>query len=256
MAKSSKLHELLAVKTTKEGEIDALLKEHMSTFKDKHQLFKKSKTVFTPNSEKEGELAQPVVEDETPLVTTVAKEAGFIFNKFAETIDLLHTIDLANCEAKADIVVDGEVFATGVPSTFLVHLEKRFNQIIKLIESIPTADPAMGFAPDNSMGANVLQASPIVRHRTSKIEEFLTVVPATKEHAAQVVKQVKDVVVGNVTKYQWTSLPTTHQKSELIERAIKLKNAVVEARARANCHAIEQKRIFGPMKDYILYPLS
>lgn len=251
----AKLHELLAVKPTKEGEVDALMKDHAKKFASDHHLFKKVEKVFTPASEKEGEAPKAVVEESTKLVTTVAKEADFVLSKFTECLDLLYTIDAANCEAVADIVCNGAVFAEAVPATFLVHLEKRLNQVIKLIESMATADPAIDFTLDPSLGPNVLKST-LTRPRTAKLEEWITIVEATKEHPAQAKLVTRDIVTGMVVTHNWVSLPTVNQKSQLFERAVALKNAVVEARARANCLEIEQKKIFGKMKDFILRPLN
>ncbi len=243
----AKLHELLAVKPTRESETDALMKDHAKKFKADLHLFQKTKKVFAQATEEAGAVAAPKVEEDTVLVTTLKKEA--------EMLDLLFTIDLANTQASEPLIHDGLDFGT-VPATFLVHLEKRLNQVLDMAQGMATADPAAGFKPDAAMGVNVLQAEPIARPRTAKIEEFITVAPATDKHAAQVAKVTKDVVTGTVTTYHWTTLPTVHQKSEMIARVVALKDAVVQARARANCHEVKQQKVFGRMMDYVTAPLS
>ena len=252
----SKLHELLAVKPTRESETEVLMKDHAKKFAGDHHLFKKTTKSFTPATEQAGVEVKDVVEEDTKLVTTVAKELAFVLEKFAGCVDLNYTIDFANTQAFETLQHDGIYFAASVPATFLVHLEKKLNQVLSLVQSIATADPAAGFKPDPDMGANVLLADPITRPRTAKVEEYITVAAATDKHPAQVAKVVKDIVQGHVTTKNWVSLPTVHQKAEMIARIVALKDAVVQARARANCYDIEQKKIFGGIMEYIMEPLT
>lgn len=252
----SKLHELLAVKPTRESETEVLMKDHAKKFAGDHHLFKKQMKVFKPATEQVGVETKDVVEEDTVLVTTVAKELAFVLEKFAHCVDLNFTIDVANTQAFETLEHDGVVFSNRVPATFLVHLEKKLNQVLTLVQAIATADPAAGFKPDYSMGENVLKADPITRPKTAKIEEFVTVAQATDKHPAQVQKVTKDVIQGHVTTTNWVSLPTVHQKAEMIARIVALKDAVVQARARANCYDVEQQKIFGRMMEYITAPLT
>lgn len=252
----NKLHELLAVKPTREGEADNLMKKHTASFKSELHLFSRTKKVFFPATEGvDG--AKEVVEEDRPLVTSVAKEARFVLDKLTDCVDLNYTIDCANTEAKADIILDNDIpIVKDVPATFLVHLEKRLNQVLKLVEDMATADPAAGYQPDPSEGPNVLKANDVRRARTNKIEKYQVIVPPTVQHPANVVKVTTDEVVGYVTTYNWSTLPTTNQKSDMIARIVKLRDAVVSARARANCHEVEQKKMFGKFVNYILSPIE
>jgi hypothetical protein len=253
----AKLHELLAVKPTREGETDALVKDHAKKFKADLHLFGKVKKVFEPATEETGgKTPEPVVEEDTVLVTTLAKELAFVLGKFADCMDLLYMIDVGNVVAREDVVLGARTFATGVPATFLVHVEKRLNQILDLATGMATADPAAGYAPDASMGANVLKAEPIRRSRTAKVESYMSVAKATDKHPEQVVKVTKDVVTGHLTTTNWTSLPTVDQKSQMISRIVALKDAVAQARARANCVDVAPQKMFGEMVAYIMEPMT
>lgn len=248
----NKLHELLAVKPSKEGEATNIINSHASTFKGNHALFQGRKKVFNPTTGSDNDDLSEQVREEVPLTTTVAKEFKFCLDKFGETVDLLATIDRANTLAKADVVVGGEVMFKDVPATFLVHLEKRLNQILLLVKNIPTADPVKGFAPDRSLGENVLAARPVTRDSTNKVEEWVTVVEPTDKHPAQIKLMTKDVKIGELTTFEWSGLPTTAQKSNLILRATELRDAIVTARARANCHEVKQEKIFDKVTNYLM----
>ena len=255
--KGTSLHEMLAVKPTREGEVAKLMASHTSTFKSQHHLFKKVKRVYEKATEQEGEKVEPVIEEETPLVTTVAKEANFVLTKFGEMVDLLYTIDHANTQAKGDIVLsDGTKIASDVPATFLVHLEKRVNEVIDLIQAMATADPVQGFKIDTDAGKNILQARPLRRPRTANVIEYPIVAPATDKHPAQVKEVSRTILTGHTTTYEWSGLPTVAQKSDLMRRATEIKNSVAKARARANETKVEQKRIFDPIQKYILQGLE
>jgi hypothetical protein len=54
------------------------------------------------------------------------------------------------------------------------------------VRSIPTLDPAKGFTHDSAKGAHVFKAREVTKTRTQKVQEPLTLAPATDKHPAQV----------------------------------------------------------------------
>lgn len=63
-----------------------------------------------------------------PESTRVQVRAEEVLRQTATTLtrlfDVTATKDWANCEAKADVVVDGQVLLRAVPATYLLFLEK------------------------------------------------------------------------------------------------------------------------------------
>jgi hypothetical protein len=54
--------------------------------------------------------------------------------------DIVATKDWANCQAKADVVVDGKVLLTQVPATYLLFLEKQLVDLHAFIKKLPILD--------------------------------------------------------------------------------------------------------------------
>src|SRR5262245_11612162 len=64
--------------------------------------------------------------------------------------DVTATKDWANCEAKADVVVDGVVLLTQVPATYLLFLEKQLTDLHTFIAKLPVLDAAESWSFDDA----------------------------------------------------------------------------------------------------------
>lgn len=252
----SSLHELLGAKVKREPEANGLMDDHTKKFKADLHLFSAMRRDFTPSTEEAGVVAKTVTEEEKPLVTTVKKELDFVLAKLIGCVDLNYTIDVANCSAAASIEIDGKVFGDPMPVTFLMYLEKQLGRVLALVQFMATADPVAGYKQDPNQPPNVLVAKPDVKDRTKKITKYITVAQATDKHPAQVVPNVEDVKIGVITTTTWTSLPTVHQKAEMLARLSAVTEAVIRARQRANQMDIQQKKIFGDLMAYVTEPLT
>ena len=61
----------------------------------------------------------------------------------AELFDTTATKDYANCEARADIEIDGTVILPNVPVTYLLFLEKQVDNLNTIVTELPTLDSSM-----------------------------------------------------------------------------------------------------------------
>jgi hypothetical protein len=250
----AKLHELLAVDANLKGQAVKCRTELQATMEKKRHLFQEKLVTFTPD----GENKQPETKEQSDIQSTIRKEAVWIAKIIVKSIDASYSIDIANTQAKADIVLEnGEVIAKDVPATALLQLEKRVKEVQEFLKAIPTLDPAKGFAPDPAREAGIFKARDVSKTRTEKIEEFVTIVPATKEHPAQVAKINKDIKVGTILEQEWSALITPSEKADLLERGEMLFRAVTQARSRANDQDIDVKshKIGKTLLDYVLQPL-
>lgn len=251
---TSKLHQLLAVHKSFEGQAGKCRAELQSTFEKKSHHFREVRKTFKSNKEDE----PPRVEEELSLQTTVFTEMKWIQEKLAKALDVGHQIDVANTLAKADVVVDGAALLKQVPATSLLQIEKRLHEVQQLVLVIPTLDPAKGFKPDPDHGAHVFRARDVEKFRTQKIKEPLVVYPATKEHAAQVTVVDKDVPIGVIMEQEWSGLITVTQKADVLDRLEKLVRAVQSARAKANEQELDQNdhKIGQALLEYAFQPLA
>lgn len=239
----TKLHELLAVESSLEGQADKVMNDSINSFQKKGHLFTEKRTVFTPKSEGTG---APEVESQSDIQTTVPKELNLLKTYLAKSIDASYQVALANTQAKADVLdEDGKLIATGVPATALLELEKRLARVQQLIESAPTLDPAKGFTVDVNRGGDIYVAREVKKNRTRKEKTVIILHPPTKEHPAQTQLIDSDVITGTIQEQEWSSALTPARKSELLNKVEVLSRAVKQARIRANEQAVDVNAKIG-----------
>lgn len=250
----SKLHELLAVDANLKGQATKCRTELQGTLEKKRHLFQEKLVTFTPDAEN----GKAETREQSDIQTSVRKEVTWLNGILIKSIDASYAIDIANTLAKADIVLDnGEVVANDVPATALLQLEKRVKEVLEFVKFIPTLDPAKGFALDADRGAGIYKAREVTKASTQKLDDFVTVAPATKEHPAQVVKVTKDIKIGTILEQEWSALIMPIEKADLLERGEELLRAVTQARSRANSQEVDvaTHKIGGSLLDVIFKPL-
>src|ERR1700722_18068396 len=164
----AKLHELLAVGTNLENQSKKTVSDLKKTFDKKRHLFEQKLVTFKSNDEG----SETVTEAQSDIQTTVNKELEWISNILIRSIDVGHQIDIANTQAKSDIVAeDNEVIAKDVPATRLPQLEKDLKDFLDLVKTIPTLDPAKGFSQDAAREKGVFKARDVHKVRTKKSQK-------------------------------------------------------------------------------------
>lgn len=240
-----KLHELLAVEGNLEAQAVKVGNELAETFKKSRHLFEEKTVVFTPVGE-----GTEVTESQSNIQTNVMSELREFAKFLNKSLDASAKVATTNCVARADVVIDGADFSLiGIPATCLLELEKRVQKIRELVESIPTLDPAKGFAMDESRA--LYKAREVTKKRTKKIEKPLVLYDATKEHPAQVKVTSEDVEVGTIREMEWSGLITPVEKSAMLARADEMIRAIRAARSRANEADVEPIKIGSQITGYI-----
>lgn len=226
-----KLHELLAVNGNLKAQADKTRTELMGTFEKKQHHFTEKIVSYRPFEES----SQAVVESQLDLQTTVIKELAWISEFLVKSLDVAYQVAEANTVARADVTLDdGTILLSQIPATSLLELEKRAKELQDFVAAIPTLDPAKGFQLDMSRGAGIYRAREDKKMRTKKIQEPLTLSPATKEHPAQVQLVTRDVNIGELTTLEWSGLITTADKGDMLSRVEMFTRAVKKARSRGN----------------------
>lgn len=228
-----KLHELLAMETSLEAQAAKCRTDLEDTFAKKRHHFEEKKEVFTSTTEGEPVLSRTVCD----IQTTVHKELNWIKEHLRKALDASYQVAEANTRARADVVLEddaGTVLLKDVPATALLELEKRAVEVQKLVQAIPTLDPARGFEPDDGRGAGFYKARDVVKTRTKKDTKIVVKFAPTKEHPGQAEMLTVDVPVGTVAEQEWSSLITVAEKAEMLDRAEMLVRAFRRARCRAN----------------------
>lgn len=164
-------------------------------------------------------------------------------------IDVTSTKDHANTQARADVVVDGDVIVENVPVTFLLFLEKKLIDTRTFISKIPTLDTANSWDEDPNTG--LYKSEPYQTNRTQKQMKNHVIAEATKEHPAQVEVYTEDVVIGHWTKTDFSGAIPQKDRKDMLERVDKLIKAVKYAREEANSMEVEDKKVAEQIFGYL-----
>lgn len=166
-----------------------------------------------------------------------------------ELFDYTATKDFGNTHAKADVVVDDQILIAGCPVTFLLFLEKNLTDMRTFVDKIVPLDEARDWTKDPKSG--FWKSEPITTHRTEKVQEGLTLAPATDKHPAQVQMITKDVIVGHWKTVHFSGALPMVRKTEIVERIDKLLHAVKSARELANNTKVDKQAVGASVFGYL-----
>lgn len=240
----TKLHQLLAIekgeKTRANREISNLHKRSQ-----KPELYQGRNSTYRPFDE-DGD-PQP---DKNQLVQLRGEEVlEGVRNAMTRIYDIIATRDVANQETKATVTVDGKVIMEDVPVSYLIYMEKCLDDEETQIRKMPTLPTNVEWKWDDNR--NLFVTDPVKTYRTAKIDKVIVKAEATKEHPAQTEIRPADVTVGEWTTTQFSGALTAKRKAEILERVVKLKEAVKFAREEANRVEVKDVKVGKALFDYI-----
>lgn len=156
-----RLNQIIAIeKGTKSRSLQELTDAHHTLLKPA-MLAGISRT-YRPKDE-EGEM-QP------PESTKVQAKSEDIIRQTSESLTKLFDVvaikDWANCQAKADVVVDGQTLLTQVPATYLLFLEKQLVDLHTFVKKLPILDSSETWSFDTS--ADCWATEPVQTLKTKK----------------------------------------------------------------------------------------
>ena len=237
-----KLNQIIAVLNGKKTQSSKDITEVYKKLQ-KNALFEGISRTYQPMDE-DGETQPP----ERKSVQYSAKQAMDDARRaLTDLFNVTATQDFANCDARADVVVDGQTLVENSPVTHLLFLEKQLTDLHTFVTTIPTLDAGETWNWDET--ADCYSSEPFITNRTKKTPRSHILYEATKEHPAQVEMYTEDVKVGEWKTIKFSgSLPAT-EKNQIVDRIRRLQEAVKFARETANGKDIEQlktaDRIFG-----------
>ena len=169
--------------------------------------------------------------------------------KWKNLWELILAQDVANTEARADIVVDDVVLCETVPVTTLIWLQKQLDDVRTFVSNIPILDPSQEWHFDDNTNCYVSKRQETTR--TKKVLRNHVKAEATKEHPAQVEVYQEDVVVGYWSKVEQSGMIPAKTKVELIERIEKVQDAVKVAKENANTLEVSKQERLAKLFDYL-----
>jgi hypothetical protein len=163
--------------------------------------------------------------------------------------DVTATKDWANCEARADIVVEGRTLVAGVPVSYLLFLEKQLTDLMTFVKKLPVLDAAESWSHDAS--TDWWRTEPVRSIRTKKVPRNHVKAEATEKHPAQVEVYYEDVAVGYWTTTKFSGAVPAQRVNELVDRVEKLANAVKFAREEANAYEVTDRKVGEAVFGYL-----
>jgi hypothetical protein len=249
--RKAQLHEVLAVEQDLKNAAKKVIEEGRKSFKEKPHLFtagQRKLSMFDEDRKNEEEAAFQYSE----LTSTVNQKIDYIKDFVVKALDATMQKEVTNQNARADIEIDGDSLVNNVPATMLLTLEKEMIQIRNLYEAIPTLQNGMKWVKDESAGKDIWKMGiPEITNKTEKKLKYQILVPATKEHPAQVEKWNVDEVVGRYEKTLASGMITSARKAVLLGRIDGLIRAIKKARTRANKEEVKKVSVGKVLFDYI-----
>lgn len=179
-------------------------------------------------------------------VSTVLKD---IQAHLASLFDVTATKDWTNCQAKADVIVDGAVLLKNVPATYLLFLEKQCAELLSFARSLPTLDAAEVWTYDNSQ--DCWATPPVETIRSKKIKQSKTVFEGTQHHPPQFLVWDEDVPEGRWKTIHFSGAMRASEQNAMIERIEKVQRAVKFAREEANRSTALPQEVGAAVLRYI-----
>ncbi|MBW8088764.1 DUF7873 family protein [Streptomyces hygroscopicus] len=188
-----------------------------------------------------------------PESTRVQVKAEDVLRDTAATLtrlfDVTATKDWTNCEARADIEVEGRTLLREVPVSYLLFLEKQLTDLATLIRRLPTLDAAESWSLDPSTDCWKTEAVRTVR--TKKVPRNHVKAEATEKHPAQVEVYYEDIPVGYWTTVKFSGALPARRVNELLDRVDRLQQAVKYAREEANGVDVTDQRVGEVVFGYL-----
>jgi hypothetical protein len=189
-----------------------------------------------------------------PESTRVQLQAEQVLRSTAAALtrlfDVTATKDWTNCEARADVTVDGRTLVAQVPVSYLLFLEKQLADLSGFVRKLPVLDASETWNLDASTDA--WKTEPVRTIRTRKVPRNHVKAEATEQHPAQVEVYYEDVPVGYWTTVKFSGALPARRVNELLDRVEKVQQAVKFAREEANGSEATDRRIGEAVLGYLL----
>ncbi|MDX1947676.1 MAG: hypothetical protein SFU86_19920 [Pirellulaceae bacterium] len=239
-----KLNQIIAIQNGKKTQVKESLTQAYHQLQKPDLLAGISRT-YKPKEEG-GETQPP----ESKLVQIKVKEiVERVSRDLTDLFDVVATQDWANCQAKADVQVDGRTIVSGVPVTYLLFIEKQLVDLHTFVDKLPVLDPGEQWSFNQAQ--DCFASEPFQTSRTKKVPKSHVKYEATEEHPAQVEMYFEDVTVGTWTTVKYSGAIPAAERNQLLERVRKLADAVKAAREEANCCEVERRKVAESILGYI-----
>lgn len=195
------------------------------------------------------EEGEPLPPESTRVQLRTEEVIKEVTEELTRLFDVTATKEWANCQAKADVIVEGTVLLKEVPATYLLFLEKQLVDLHTFIKKLPALDASESWEFDAS--ANCYATEPVQTVKTRKIPRNHVKAEATEHHPAQVEVYYEDVAIGYWRTVKFSGALPAKRIHELTERVEKLQVAVKFAREEANSLETTDQKLGAKVFQYL-----
>lgn len=240
-----KLNQVIAIEKGVKSRVYAFLSATYKAFQ-KPALF----SGMSRQYQKRDEDAEDYPAENVRVQMNAERLLGEIGEQMTELFDVTAQKDWANCEAKADVTVDGQTIVKDAPATYLLFLEKQLSDIKDELNKIPELDPVHDWSLDPA--THVYKSTATLTSKTKKVPKVIVKYEATEHHPAQTEIVNIDEVVGTWQTVAHSAALPEPRKKELQGRLIALIKAVKFAREAANCAPADKHDVGQAIFSYLL----
>lgn len=242
-----RLNQIIAVEKSIKARAHAELTEAHQQLQ-KPALLQGITRTYRPKDEEGERLPTESTRVQLRVETILAKVAQVL----TELFDVTVTKEVTNCDALADVTVDGRVLLPQMPVTTLLFLEKQLVDLHTFVKKLPVLDPSESWLEDSAQNCFATEAVETVR--TKKVPRNHVKAEATEKHPAQVDVYHEDIVVGYWRTVKFSGALPARRVATLLERVEKLQRAVKVAREEANQHEAETTEVGAKVFGYLFGP--
>lgn len=244
-----KLHEVLAIEKGVKNRSYGVITE-LDKLDQKVDLFYGFDKIFQPLVEDQGgdHVSQPP--QRKTIQCRALEHVDTAKKAMIEILDITAMKDITNTKTTATVQIGDQVVIEAVPVSYLLFLEKQLKDIADFIRRIPTLDPSVDWKWSDE--TNCYIAPMTWTNSTKKQPRVITLAEATEHHPAQTHIEYEDVPVGKWETTRYSSALPAALKSEMLDRCIKLWDAVKQARERANAVEATKVDMGAKIMNYVL----
>lgn len=244
MKKNLKLNQVIAIANGEKSRRQKVITKIYQAL-EKKELFEGFTKTFKPVNE-DGE---KFPSEQKNVLFNVSSAIADAVNVSKEMFNIVATLDVGNCSARADVVVDDVTVIKDVPVTHLLFLEKQLIDLQTFVNSFPVLDPTEKWGYKSDFG--FFTSDPSETHRTKKVPKPIVLYEATDKHPAQTEMYNEDIIIGHWTQIKHSGCIPKDEKELYMEKIRKLSRAVKIAREEANSIAVETSGFGDDILDYI-----
>jgi hypothetical protein len=240
----AKLNQIVAVVSGKKTRVEKEFGE-LNKVLQKSDLFHGIARQYQPVDE-DGEELPAERKDPQKSAKAIIRQARGILT---DIIDAVATQEYGNCTARADVKVDGDVILKQVPVTVLLYLQKQLEDLHTFVGNIPVLDPSERWTYNAQDGTYITEEIKTIR--TKKVQKPIVLYDATEKHPAQTQLITEDITAGHWRTRKYATTLAATERQQIIDRIVKLQDAVKIAREEANSISVDDQSIAPAVLKFI-----